>query len=945
MSVFASEPLEKVSLQLKWKYQFQFAGFIMAKEKGFYKDVGLDVDLIEFEDDINIIGDVKSGKTDFAISDSSLVYEGLKNESVTAMMAVFQHTPFVLFGLKSSGIKKLQDINEKKIALYKDMNGVAIETMLKSNGIDYIGKAPIYTLDKLLSGEVDMMMGYISNEPFVAKSKNIEVIIFEPKKYGFEGYGDILFTSHSMIKNNPIVVEKMYEATQRGWKYAFSHIEETVDLIYEKYNTLDKTKEALLYEANSLKELSGYEKNFGNLDKEKIKSIAQQFNVMKKENNKLSNLDNFIYEPLKKETKLFSDEELNYLKKKKTIKVCIDIQSSPFSMLENEKLVGLSIDMLELVLKTSKIPFEFIQAISRKDHFEMLKNQQCDVVPLVVYKPNVFDFLTPTTPYGGDIMTLLTRVEEPYSQDLKSTLKGKKIGMFGQNKNVIKYAKDLYPDIEVVELKSIDLSKVADGSLFGVIASSLQVSYKIASKYSTSLKVLSQVGEKKIRASFGVSNSEPILLNILNKAIDETTQKQRQEIFNAWYHVKVDDQINRALIIKIVLGFLVILFIVTLFVLTLRKNNKKLHKLLNSTLEGMVVTKNDICIDINNQALKLLGYKHTNEIKGKNVLDFVALTCKSIVMKERYVDGKPYECDLLKKDGTVVSVLMKGTFFSEDKEVRVSSFLDLTELKSTQNKLEILNKSLEDKVEIEVEKNQQQQLMLMQQSRLAQMGEMISMIAHQWRQPLSTLSMIIQGTVFKHRRGLLDANMIQQLDKNSKIQISQMSDTIDDFRNFFKPEKKSEWFNVPDTIAKSISLISPSFIDGNIKFELNIQENIIFIGFPNELGQSLINILNNAKDALIQNNADEEKIIKISLKDFSDRIVLHVEDNAGGIPADIMDDIFNPYFSTKTDKNGTGLGLYMTKIIIEEHMSGKIRVINTEDGASFRITLLKKEDK
>lgn len=232
-SVFATEDLEKISLQLKWKYQFQFAGFIAAKEKGFYEDVGLDVDLIEFDSSIDIINNVKNSITDFGISDSSIIYDALHGEPISALMVIFQESPFVLMGLKSSGIQTLKDIDWKTLALYEGIDGIAIKTMLKSNHIDYIAMPPLFSMDKLISGEVDMMTAYISNEPYVAKRKNIEVITFSPRDYGFEGYGDILFTSKNMLKNHPEVVKKMHQASYKGWNYAFNHIDEMVDIIYE----------------------------------------------------------------------------------------------------------------------------------------------------------------------------------------------------------------------------------------------------------------------------------------------------------------------------------------------------------------------------------------------------------------------------------------------------------------------------------------------------------------------------------------------------------------------------------------------------------------------------------------------------------------------------------------------------------------------------------------
>jgi signal transduction histidine kinase len=258
------------------------------------------------------------------------------------------------------------------------------------------------------------------------------------------------------------------------------------------------------------------------------------------------------------------------------------------------------------------------------------------------------------------------------------------------------------------------------------------------------------------------------------------------------------------------------------------------------------------------------------------------------------------------------------------------------ELKNTQEELQKLNNTLEDKVKHEIEKNKQHQLFLLQQGRLVQMGEMISMIAHQWRQPLNILAMLNQTIVLKYKEKIMDDNVIDYFNKNSNVQIKQMSQTIDDFRNFFKPEKETVEFYINEVISETINMIKPILINDKIEIRLNINDEIKITGYPNELGQAILNMINNAKDALLEKNI-KVKTISISLAHVNDRPTLIISDNAGGISEKIIDKIFNPYFSTK-EKNGTGLGLYMTKMIIEEHMNAKLVVTNNTEGAVFTVT-------
>jgi ABC-type amino acid transport substrate-binding protein/nitrogen-specific signal transduction histidine kinase len=252
--------------------------------------------------------------------------------------------------------------------------------------------------------------------------------------------------------------------------------------------------------------------------------------------------------------------------------------------------------------------------------------------------------------------------------------------------------------------------------------------------------------------------------------------------------------------------------------------------------------------------------------------------------------------------------------------------------------IEQLNNSLEQKVKSEIKKNREKEKLMLHQSRLAQMGEMISMIAHQWRQPLNSLSVLNQTVVLKYKKGKIDDKFIEYFNLNSNKQIQNMSKTIDDFRNFFKPEKSEIEFYVNDIISNTITMVEPIFVVQNI--EINFDNNFKYkaLGYPNELGQAILNLINNAKDALVENNIEHKKISITLIKD-DENIIIEIKDNAGGIPKDIIGKIFDPYFSTKDDKNGTGLGLYMTKMIIEDHCQGKIEVNNDQDGAVFRLKL------
>ncbi len=250
-------------------------------------------------------------------------------------------------------------------------------------------------------------------------------------------------------------------------------------------------------------------------------------------------------------------------------------------------------------------------------------------------------------------------------------------------------------------------------------------------------------------------------------------------------------------------------------------------------------------------------------------------------------------------------------------------------------------KDLKARIEDEVNKNKEQQLMMLQQSRLAQMGEMISMIAHQWRQPLNNLSLVNQLLISKYKKGVLDDKSVNYFKTNSKKQIDLMSTTIDDFRDFFKSEKTKKEFDVKDSINNILEMTKPIYTGNEIKIDLQTdgESSYLTVGYPNALAQAILNIINNAKDALVENDDIDDKNIWITLYKKDGEINISILDNGGGIPDDIIKNVFDPYFSTKKEKNGTGLGLYMSKMIVEEQMDAHIDVVNELDGAKFTIYL------
>jgi PAS domain S-box-containing protein len=287
-----------------------------------------------------------------------------------------------------------------------------------------------------------------------------------------------------------------------------------------------------------------------------------------------------------------------------------------------------------------------------------------------------------------------------------------------------------------------------------------------------------------------------------------------------------------------------------------------------------------------------------------------------------------FELTLLFTDGTSRDLIGDAVPLLDDSgKVRgsVGIFLDITERKK---EVDAHIQALED---LRIRDQ-----LLIHQGRLAAMGEMIGNIAHQWRQPLNMLALIVQELPVYHKQGKLDQQYLADSVNKAMLTISNMSQTIDDFRDFLKPDNAKVLFRVSEAMQKSVSLVEASFKVTGLQIQTIVDEEVSIEGCQNEYAQVILNILMNAKDALL-----EQKIVNplIVLRLFSEhgKAVLTVTDNAGGIPDAIIDKIFDPYFTTKGPDQGTGIGLFMSKAIIEKNMGGRLTVRNIGDGAEFRI--------
>ena len=596
-----SKDLIKVTIQLSWFDQFQFAGYYMAKEQGFYKDAGLDVQILPFSLGMNIPKMVNDGDVDFAIGRENLILEKAKYPKIIALAAIFQATPLVLLTTKDSGIDSFNKFENKKLMRTKDDGSeVSIKAMLASSKIDVKSIAQVehsHNIYDLIDKKVDIISAYTSKAPYILQKEQIKYNIFYPKDYGFDMYSDFLITNIDKYNNDYNVVEKFKKASLKGWEYAYNNIEKSVDIIFEKYNTQNLSKDELIFEANELKKLSYLNNNkLGDIKQEKVQRIYDLYNVMGYINSEFK-IDNFI----------------GYDKK--------------------------------------------------------------------------------------------SRVEK-------------------------------------------------------------------------------------------------------------------------WLYSKFEEHFNLSFLWKLIL----IIFIIT----------------------AIFVYRQYFIIKLNKRLKNLVNIKT--------------------------------------------------------------------------NRLKIMNKKLASRIKKELDKHQEKDRILAQQQKMVAMGQMIENIAHQWRQPLSVISTSASGLKLKKQLNILeDEELIKSIDQIVDT-AKYLSDTIDDFRYFFKPQKDKTKFSLVKNIEKSLSFLETVLKENSIKVEFEY-EDIDITAYETELMQVFINIISNSKDAFIEKKI-KDRVIFISIKNFPNRILIEIKDNAGGVEDDILDKVFEPYFTTKHQYSGTGIGLYMSNQIIKTHLNGDIFMKN-----------------
>jgi len=584
--------LEKVSVQLDWKYQFEFAGFIAAKEKGFYEEVNLDVELREYHPNIDTVNDVLNGISTYGIYHSSIFIEDKKIKPIVILATYLQKSPLIFIAQK--GITQpTQMIHKTIMGTKNELKYSALGLMLEYYHINKTNATIVehtFDLNDFIQKRVDVMSAFRSNQLFELKQQNIEYEIIEPFDFGFNMSAGNLFTSKEEAINHTKRTQAFIQASNKGWKYAIEHSEEIIDILIEKYG-VKKSKASLLFEANEVKKLMMLDFfRIGEINDELTKLTFRQ---LKKVGfiDESEHLHNFVFDSMVKNINidfLLTEDEKEYLEKKKRILMCIDPQWYPFEVIQNKKHIGIAADVMKNFEEKLGIPIEYVPVKSWQESIELAKKRECDIFSLASRTPSRLEYMNFTSPYLTLPIVIATTNEKLFTDDLKS-LQNKKIAAV-QGYSIIEKIKSKYPYLEIVEVKSIHegLNLVLEGKAYGYIDNLMVVSSYIQKDFTGLLKVSSRLNDS-LYFSVATRNDEPLLNEIFEKLVQSLDEQSMQMIFNRWVStIEEVTSYNKDFIITLFVIFIAIIAVFLYRQYLLQRYNKALLKLsITDNLTGL----------------------------------------------------------------------------------------------------------------------------------------------------------------------------------------------------------------------------------------------------------------------------------------------------------------------------------------------------------------------
>jgi diguanylate cyclase (GGDEF)-like protein len=610
--------LEKIKVQLQWKYQFQFAGLIMAKELGYYKEAGFDVTLLEYSADYDV-DDLLDGDIEYFMSNSLLLYKNKRLEHVTLLATYFQKSPLIF--IAQENLKTIKDFKSKKIMInHNELTNSSLGVLLHNYGIDSTNTTFIKgtnNIEEFINKRVDAASAFRSNELYILDKMHYKYTVIDPAEYGFSTSAINLFTSHEYLLKHPHEVQRFLDATKKGWEYALSHIKETATLIHQKYNQ-KTTLDSLLYEGSITKELMLSdlyeigEINEGNV----ISSYKRLMKVGMLEKKQQFNLDLLTYDRFLKDTHLFlTHHERLYLENKKNITICVDPQWKPMEWIDEEGVYrGMGADYLHSFIKSIEYDPKKILLYKTKNWSQTIaaiKANKCDLLPMAGITKERKKFLNFTPSFYKAPYVIATKQDKTFIENIETKL-DKEFAVV-KHSAIIDDLRRLYPQIKIIEVQTIKegLSLVESEQVYGFINITTAIVYMIQKEGFTDLKIAGKL-PIGFKIAIGVRQDEGRLYTIMSKAVKNLDKQKLIAIKNRWRSTIVEEKQDYTLVYQI-------LFITVLLILAFLYRQIVLKRA-NGLLQEKVDAKTQELQNLNNK-LENLVVKRTKQLEHQAYYD------------------------------------------------------------------------------------------------------------------------------------------------------------------------------------------------------------------------------------------------------------------------------------------------------------------------------------
>ena len=563
-------PPEKITLQLHWKHQFEYAGYYIAKEKGYYRDAGLEVVLKELPRGRTEMELLLAGEADYAITGSNVLVDRIHGEPLVAVAAYTQYSPIALLVREDSGIRTVEDLRGKRIMVSKD--NLTIFAMLNQAGLqssDYTIQPQSFNLQDLVNGKTDAFAAFTTNQGFLLKEQGVSYRYIVPTDFGIDTYSDVLITTEQEATHHRQRLQNFRQATTAGWEYAYQHPEETIELILERYNSQNKSRAALEFEARELRKLvQPLRIKLGQMRTEKWEHIRQIY-VEQQQIPAESSIEGLLFDQKPRTTVVLSQSEQAWLDRHPKFRIGVDPDWFPFEYLnEEQQHRGVVADIMQRISVLLGVEMRVVEAPSWPAMMEQAARGEVDLVTAVMRNGERERFLNFTDSYYRLNITLVTHGEQPQWESLDAVAASGATVAVPDSYVTHDHLKRDYPSIPVTTRATVlEVLQAVEKGEADLAIVTLEAAAQLIQTYRLQhLRIGAPVFETLGALSIGVRKDWPELVPILHKALAEISTQEIERIRNKWMAVPITIGLSIQQVVWIVFSVILVLGSITLII-------------------------------------------------------------------------------------------------------------------------------------------------------------------------------------------------------------------------------------------------------------------------------------------------------------------------------------------------------------------------------------------